>query len=117
KERMIDLHKDKKLADLLLMPTKLYIKSCLAAIKTGAVHALVHVTGGGITENTPRVLPDNLSAEINLKAWDMPDVFFWLQDGTSVAKHEMLRTFNCGIGMMLVVKKEKADSVAATLSS
>jgi phosphoribosylformylglycinamidine cyclo-ligase len=117
-ERMIDLNKDKKLADALLAPTRLYIKSCLAAIRAGGVHALVHVTGGGLTENTPRVLPDDLSAEIHLNAWKMPEIFSWLQEGAnsnSISKSEMLRTFNCGIGMMVVVQKDRAEAVAKIL--
>jgi len=113
----IDLANDdnKKLADILLTPTRLYVKPCLAAIRTGFVHALAHITGGGITENTPRVLPEEVSAEINLKAWVKPEIFKWLQEFGNVSESEMLRTFNCGIGMIVVVKVEKADEVLAVL--
>lgn len=115
KLQKIELHTDKKLANALLTPTRLYVKPCLAAIKSGGVHALVHVTGGGLTENTPRVLPDNTSAEIDLKSWRMPEIFEWLQKAGNISRNEMLRTFNCGIGMILVVKASKADEVANIL--
>jgi len=117
KVKKIDLYAaaNQQLATTLLTPTRLYIKSCLAAIRTGAVNALVHVTGGGITENTPRVLPENVSAEVNLKAWQMPEIFKWLQDGGNVSSTEMLRTFNCGIGMMLVVSTGQVQHVSKVL--
>ena len=104
-----------QLATTLLTPTRLYIKSCLAAIKTGNVNALAHITGGGITENTPRVLPQNVSAEIHLAAWQMPELFQWLQKEGNVSQAEMLKTFNCGIGMLLVVKKENVTGVKTLL--
>jgi phosphoribosylformylglycinamidine cyclo-ligase len=86
----------------LLAPTRIYVRSCLAAIReTGAVKALAHITGGGLLENIPRVLPANLAAGIDLDAIDVPPVFRWL--ARPVAQDEMIRTFNCGIGMMLVV--------------
>jgi phosphoribosylformylglycinamidine cyclo-ligase len=95
-----------------LTPTRLYIKSCLSAIKAGHIKALAHITGGGITENLPRVLPDNLSAEIDLASWQMPDEFKWLQHQGNIPLHEMLRTFNCGIGMILVTNKpDEARSI------
>lgn len=108
---------NQRIAADLLTPTRLYVKSCLAAIKSGGVHALVHVTGGGITENTPRVLPDNVSAQIHLDSWKRPEIFNWLQarSNGSISDTEMLRTFNCGIGMLLVVDKNKADSILATV--
>ncbi len=102
---------NKQLAASLLKPTRLYVKPCLAAIRNGGVNALVHVTGGGITENTPRVLPDNVSAEINLKSWSLPGIFQWLQKEGNISLPEMLRTFNCGIGMIMVVNPKKADDV------
>jgi phosphoribosylformylglycinamidine cyclo-ligase len=117
KEKKIDLQaaSNKKLADDLLAPTRLYIKSCLAAIRAGGVHALVHVTGGGITENTPRVLPENVSASINPGSWKRPEVFAWLQKNGNISDAEMLRTFNCGIGMIIIVSKDKADAIASIL--
>jgi len=114
----IDLHAPAhaQLAASLLTPTRIYVKSCLNAIKSGGVKALAHITGGGLTENTPRVLPENVSAEINLKAWKMPAVFDWLKDAGTIAQAEMLRTFNCGIGMIVVVDAQKAEAVKAVLS-
>lgn len=104
-----------QLAADLLTPTRLYVKSCLAAIHTGGVNALVHVTGGGITENTPRVLPNHVSAEIDRDAWKMPEIFNWLQNAGNISDTEMLRTFNCGIGMMLVVKTGRVDIILGSL--
>jgi phosphoribosylformylglycinamidine cyclo-ligase len=104
------------LAASLLTPTRIYVKSCLAAIRAGGVKALAHITGGGLTENIPRVLPDGVSAEINLKAWELPDVFGWLQDAGHIAPLEMLRTFNCGIGMVVVVAPGRADALGDVLS-
>lgn len=103
-------------AKALLVPTRIYIKPCLAAIRAGGVKALAHITGGGITENTPRVLPEHVSAEINLAAWEFPPLFKWLQDAGNVAQSEMLRTFNCGVGMILVVDAAKADAITALLT-
>jgi phosphoribosylformylglycinamidine cyclo-ligase len=99
----------------LLTPTRIYVKSCLAAIKTGGVKGFAHITGGGLTENTPRVLPENVSAEIDLNAWIMPPIFTWLQETGNIARDEMLRTFNCGVGMVVVVAPDKADDVKAAL--
>ena len=102
-------------AKALMQPTKLYIKSCLAAIRAGGVHALAHITGGGLTENTPRVLPDHLSAQIHRDAWALPDIFKLLQKLGNINDSEMLRTFNCGIGMIVVADPARADSVMAEL--
>ncbi|RME14008.1 MAG: phosphoribosylformylglycinamidine cyclo-ligase, partial [Alphaproteobacteria bacterium] len=86
----------------LLAPTRLYVKPALAAVKAGGVHALAHITGGGLTENLPRVLPEGLGAEIDLGAWALPPVFAWLREVGGLDEAEMLKTFNCGIGMVLV---------------
>jgi phosphoribosylformylglycinamidine cyclo-ligase len=100
----------------LLTPTRVYVRSCLAAIRrTRAVKALAHITGGGLVENIPRVLPSNLAAEIDLAAIDVPPVFRWLS--RPVAYAEMLRTFNCGIGMMLVVDAAAATDVLTLLAA
>lgn len=107
------------LGEALLIPTKIYVKSCLAAINgsAGAVHALSHITGGGLLENIPRVLPDDLSAEIDATTWELPPVFSWLQDGGKIAVNEMARTFNCGIGMVVIVSAAKADEVSTILTN
>jgi phosphoribosylaminoimidazole synthetase len=95
----------------LITPTKIYVKSCLEAIKTGKVKALAHITGGGLLENIPRVMEDNLCANIDLNSWEMLPIFKWLQKEGNVAAEEMLKTFNCGIGMILVLNKEDVTEV------
>ena len=101
----------------LLAPTRLYVKQCLAAVKAGGVHALAHITGGGLTENLPRVLPEGLGAEIDLNAWELPAVFKWLADTASISEPEMLKTFNCGVGMILSVSADEADALKALLEA
>ncbi|TNF10580.1 MAG: phosphoribosylformylglycinamidine cyclo-ligase [Rhodobacteraceae bacterium] len=100
----------------LLAPTRLYVKQCLAAVRAGGVHALAHITGGGLTENLPRVLPEGMGAEIDLDAWELPGVFRWLAETASMEEAELLKTFNCGIGMIVVVAADKADEIAALLA-
>jgi phosphoribosylformylglycinamidine cyclo-ligase len=102
---------NRKLADILLAPTRLYVKSALAAIHTGGVRGLAHITGGGITENLPRVLPENLSANIDLESWPLPEVFAWLNREAALGDSEMLTTFNCGLGLIAVVEPDKAGAV------
>ncbi|MEP4196023.1 MAG: phosphoribosylformylglycinamidine cyclo-ligase [Aliishimia sp.] len=97
----------------LLAPTTLYVKGCVNAIRTGdTLHALAHITGGGLTENLPRVLPENLGADIDLSAWDLPPVFQWLAKQGGMDEGEMLKTFNCGIGMIAVVPAHKAKEAS-----
>ena len=109
---------DKKLGEALLTPTRIYVKPLLKAIReTGAIKALAHITGGGFPENIPRVLPKHLAAEIDLAAVKAPAVFSWLAKTGGVAPNEMLRTFNCGVGMIAVVSPDKADQVAAVLEA
>lgn len=100
----------------LLAPTRLYVKPALAAIRAGGVHGLAHITGGGLTENLPRVLPEGLGAQIDLGAWTLPPVFKWLAAEGGLAQAEMLKTFNAGIGMVLVVAQDRADALAAALA-
>jgi phosphoribosylformylglycinamidine cyclo-ligase len=99
----------------LLSPTRLYVRQVLAAIRSGGVHALAHITGGGLTENLPRVLPEGLGAEIDLTSWDLPGVFGWMRGIGNIPEAEMLKTFNCGIGMIVVVDAARADAVTAVL--
>jgi phosphoribosylformylglycinamidine cyclo-ligase len=103
------------LGEALLTPTRLYVKQSLAAVRAGGVHALAHITGGGLTENLPRVLPDDLGADINLDAWELPGVFKWMAEVGGIAEAEMLKTFNCGIGMILSVSADRADELVAIL--
>ncbi|MDO5705324.1 MAG: phosphoribosylformylglycinamidine cyclo-ligase [Paracoccus sp. (in: a-proteobacteria)] len=107
---------DGSLGQALLIPTRLYVKPVLAAIRSGGVHALAHITGGGITENLPRVLPKGLGAEVDLGAWDLPPVFRWLSEAGGVPESEMLKTFNSGIGMVLAVAADRANALADALS-
>ena len=101
------------LGEALLTPTRIYVRACLAAIReTGGVKALAHITGGGFTENIPRVLPQGLAVRIDLPRVPVLPVFKWLAATGGIAETEMLRTFNCGIGMVVVAAPEKADAVA-----
>ncbi len=108
---------DGALGAALLVPTRIYVRSALAAVRTGGVHALAHITGGGLTENLPRVLPDGLGAAIDLDAWTLPPVFAWLRKRAGIADAEMLKTFNCGIGLILVVAPDRAAELAADLTA
>ena len=106
----------KKLGAAVLAPTRIYVKSCLAAIRgTKAIKALAHITGGGFPDNIPRVLPKNVGARIDISRIPVPPVFQWLAKTGGIAEKEMLRTFNCGIGMIVVVEARAADKVAAIL--
>ena len=96
----------KPLADHLMAPTRIYVKNLLSLIKTVPVHALCHITGGGFWENIPRVLPANTKAVCNEQSYQWPAVFDWLQQQGNVTRHEMYRTFNCGVGMIVVVSAE-----------
>jgi phosphoribosylformylglycinamidine cyclo-ligase len=94
------------LGKVLLEPTRIYVKLLLSLIEQVPVHALAHITGGGITENLPRVLPDGIAAQINLTSWQFPPIFQWLQQQGNVTQADMLTTFNCGVGMIVVVPTE-----------
>jgi phosphoribosylformylglycinamidine cyclo-ligase len=107
---------DKTLGQELLTPTRLYVKQALAAVRAGGVHALAHITGGGLTENLPRVLPEDMGATIDLDTWTLPAVFAWMRELGGMNDAEMLKTFNCGIGMILVVSADEADALEALLT-
>jgi phosphoribosylformylglycinamidine cyclo-ligase len=106
----------KPLADHLLAPTKIYVKSILNLIENVDVHGIVHLTGGGFWENIPRVLPDNTQVIIDESSWQWPDVFTWLQTAGNVSRHEMYRTFNCGVGMLVALPAGLADQAIALLN-
>jgi phosphoribosylformylglycinamidine cyclo-ligase len=103
------------LADVLLAPTRIYVKPVLQAIEALGVHALAHITGGGLVGNLPRVLPKGMCALIDSHAWQRPKIFDWLQQQGNVNDREMYRTFNCGIGMVLVVSATDADAALELL--
>jgi len=108
---------DQSLGDALLTPTRLYVRSCLEAMKHGLVKGAAHITGGGLLENLPRILPDALGATLEIASWPRPPVFTWLQTTGGVEETELLRTFNCGIGMAVIVGGEDAANATALLES
>ncbi|TQU82506.1 phosphoribosylformylglycinamidine cyclo-ligase, partial [Xanthomonas perforans] len=108
-----------KLIDALMAPTALYVKPVLALLKAHgeAIHAMAHITGGGLTENIIRVVPDGLGLDIDATAWTLPPVFAWLQREGAVADAEMWRTFNCGIGFVLIASPEQAATLEQALDA
>ena len=116
----VDLNSDfhgQPLRDVLMTPTRIYVKPLLALMASLPVKGMAHITGGGLTGNVPRILADNLTAEINAKSWEWPPIFRWLQQQGGVADAEMHRTFNCGIGMVVIVAAEHAQAAMAQLSA
>jgi phosphoribosylformylglycinamidine cyclo-ligase len=107
----------KTLREVVMAPTRIYVKPLLALMEKLPVKGMAHITGGGITENTPRVLPDDVVAEIDASSWQLPKLFQWLQKEGNVDAQEMYRTFNCGIGMVVIVGAEHADEAMAQLSA
>ena len=97
------------IGDYLLEPTRIYVKPVLELVRDINVHAIAHITGGGITENLPRVLPKNIKAIIDLNSWETPPIFTWLEQEGGIDREEMLRTFNCGIGMILCIPPEDEE--------
>lgn len=111
---------ERSLADALMAPTRIYVKSVNALQKSlgnANIHAMAHITGGGLTENLPRVLPENLAAQIDTSSWTLPEVFQWLQKGGNIETLEMYRTFNCGVGFILVIPVDKAEQAMSELSA
>jgi phosphoribosylformylglycinamidine cyclo-ligase len=108
----------RSLSDALLTPTRIYVKPILSALKSGiGIKGLAHITGGGFIDNIPRVLPAGLAAQIDLDDIAVPPVFGWLARVAGTPEHEMLRTFNCGVGMLAVVAAEEAEGLVMHLSS
>ena len=105
------------LGERLLEPTRIYIKALLNLLQKVDVHAMAHITGGGLLENLPRVMPENTSAHINAASWTAPAVFNWLQEKGNIKQEEMYRTFNCGLGMVLAVDSNDVDAALAQLAS
>ncbi|MDD2326299.1 MAG: phosphoribosylformylglycinamidine cyclo-ligase [Alphaproteobacteria bacterium] len=103
-------------AQALLEPTRIYVKPLLAAIKTGHVKAMAHITGGGLLENIPRVLPDGIGVWLSATSWPVPSIFKWMAQKSGISAKEMARTFNCGIGMVVIVAAAHADTITALLT-
>ena len=108
---------ERTLADCIMAPTRIYVKPLLALMQSLAVKGMAHITGGGITENVPRVLPHNVVADIDGNAWQMPKLFHWLREQGNVVQQEMYRTFNCGIGMVVIVASADADAAIKQLQA
>jgi len=116
RDQMLPRHNDMAADDeSLMVPTKIYIDTALPLIRDGLVSGLAHITGGGITDNTPRMLPKTLEPDFDYNAWPRPDVFKWLQETGHIDETEMRRAFNCGIGLVLCVKPADVDKVMAHL--
>ena len=107
----------KPLGEVVLAPTKIYVRSVLALMKKIPIHALAHITGGGIPGNLVRVLPDNCHAVINESSWQWPTLFTWMMEKANIDRREMYRTFNCGVGMILVVPADQAEAAIADLNN
>jgi phosphoribosylformylglycinamidine cyclo-ligase len=105
------------LGEILLEPTRIYIRSLLPLVQQGRIHGLAHITGGGLLENIPRVLPEGCHAEVDTNRWQLPVVFLELMEGGRIAAEEMARTFNCGVGMAVIVAQTEKDQVAAALET
>jgi phosphoribosylformylglycinamidine cyclo-ligase len=103
------------LGELLLTPTRIYVRSLLPLVQLRRIKGLAHITGGGLLENIPRVLPDGVHATVDTASWDLPTIFAMLQQGGGIAPGEMARTFNCGIGMAVIVAEADRDEVATAL--
>ena len=106
----------KTLRQAVIAPTRLYVKPILAALEKFEIKGMAHITGGGLTENIPRVLPENCVAQIDAQSWPLPKLFQWLQQAGNVEQQEMYRTFNCGIGMAVIVPAEQAEAAQAFLT-
>jgi phosphoribosylformylglycinamidine cyclo-ligase len=106
---------ERTLSEVIMAPTRIYVKPLLALMQNITIKGMAHITGGGITENVPRVLPDNVVAAIDSKSWQMPKLFHWLREQGGVAEQEMYRTFNCGIGMVVIVAVADADAAISQL--
>ena len=105
----------KKIIKLALKPTHLYPNIILRLIEKFSIHGMAHITGGGLTENIPRSLPQDLSAEISLASWELPEIFIWLQERGSISNNDLLRIFNCGIGMVLLVDESISEEIKSDI--
>jgi phosphoribosylformylglycinamidine cyclo-ligase len=108
---------DRTLADVIMAPTRIYVKPLLALMQALTIKGMAHITGGGLTENVPRILPTNVVADLDSKTWKTPKLFDWLREQGNVQPQEMFRTFNCGIGMVVIVSKEDASKAITQLQA
>jgi len=108
---------ERSLSEVIMAPTRIYVKPLLALMQSLTIKGMAHITGGGITENVPRVLPKNVVADIASTSWELPKLFKWLQKEGGVAQQEMYRTFNCGIGMVVIVAASDADAAISQLQA
>jgi len=108
---------ERTLSEVIMAPTRIYVKPLLALMQSITIKGMAHITGGGITENVPRVLPKNVVADIDSQSWQMPKLFHWLREQGNVAEQEMYRTFNCGIGMVVIVAADDADNAISQLQA
>jgi len=108
---------ERSLSEVIMAPTRIYVKPLLALMQSLTIKGMAHITGGGITENVPRVLPENVVADIASTSWELPKLFKWLQKEGGVAQQEMYRTFNCGIGMVVIVAASDADAAISQLQA
>ena len=106
----------RSIGDELLEPTRIYVKSCMSAIKAGGVKAIAHITGGGLKENIPRILPSGLGADLYADTWDLPAIFSWLAKTGNISSIEMARTFNCGIGMVIITAPDQEKKLEKVLN-
>jgi phosphoribosylformylglycinamidine cyclo-ligase len=116
----VDLQSDfhgKKFADVLMAPTKIYVESILALINKIDINAMAHITGGGILENIPRILPGHLSAVVNKKTWKLPQLFQWIKEEANLDNEELFKTFNCGLGMVVIINETDIKEAINVLES
>jgi len=110
-------NKDQNLGEALLVPTQIYVESLKGALKQNLCKALCHITGGGLTENLPRILPEALSCDIDLNSYALPDAFRWAQKTANISDNEMLKTFNCGVGMVMIISRDDIQKFKESVPS
>ncbi len=108
---------DKTMMDVIMAPTRIYVKPLLGLLKRFPIKGMAHITGGGLVENIPRILPEGVTAVLQKSAWDMPALFHWLQQQGKITDREMYRVFNCGIGMVIIISNEHAEAAMGALHS
>jgi len=115
--KLTDTLGDKSLQEILLTPTQIYVKPVLEVCKAHKIKGISHITGGGLVENLPRILPENLKLSINQNSWQRPEIFNWLQETGNISQDEMYRVFNCGVGLVIIVDEKDTDPIISQLQS